>query len=520
MSNTNRSAHYPPNVPETETTDNPAQIGTNSQSESIDKPPWVFDSTLREKVATEDSKFSPDSSGQNETAQPNSTVAEPVQEFVNAVPTKAVSLFLATCACAATGPGRGNKEKVCHTQTAKVIGNKLILALKQANSSCVPSLGSRAVRPFISLKGKDVSLRFAQGQVRGKKTQPEAPLTIPKIGTKTSSLKGKTPVAGEKPAIADKSEIQNPKRQTKGVRGGKFKIQNLKDVPVSPKKSSLIPEKSTDNPTQIGNKSGQISSESFTGSAKGHTGDTSGQSATKDLNPGHSPQQVVADNVKNSVASSGNPDEKHRGQFVSRNPSTVIGQTSHDKSALISKASDNASVPMKDTGTGIKEQVQDFISRSLSGPSGSQRLTIRLNPPELGRIAIKFREHAGQITGVLEVNKAQTRSEIENALPEIIRNLTDSGVQLKRLEVVLTDQSQPRQDGFKDQSIPTDRDGQQGHAGRQGFSADRQDSNNPGSQGDNPGWFGSGVRLFNSDNHFGSTQPHMQFTDNSINILV
>ena len=102
--------------------------------------------------------------------------------------------------------------------------------------------------------------------------------------------------------------------------------------------------------------------------------------------------------------------------------------------------------------SGLGEQIRESIHSLAS--QGDQQITIRLNPPELGRVSIKFQEQAGEITGLLEVSKLQTRIEIQQALPQILRDLADSGVQIKRLEVMLEDQSQQR--SYKDQSPQDD----------------------------------------------------------------
>ncbi|MHC4646019.1 MAG: flagellar hook-length control protein FliK [Planctomycetota bacterium] len=77
--------------------------------------------------------------------------------------------------------------------------------------------------------------------------------------------------------------------------------------------------------------------------------------------------------------------------------------------------------------TDVGRQVLESIQNSLR--NGDQQITIRLNPPELGRVLIRFQEQQDQITGLLEVSKTQTRHQIEQALPQIIRSLQDAGVQ-------------------------------------------------------------------------------------------
>ncbi len=89
-----------------------------------------------------------------------------------------------------------------------------------------------------------------------------------------------------------------------------------------------------------------------------------------------------------------------------------------------------------DISSTVGEQIRESITSSIVG-SGKE-ITIRLNPPELGSVIVKFQEQGDQITGLLEVSKSQTRAEIQQALPEITRDLQELGVQVKRLEVVMT----------------------------------------------------------------------------------
>ncbi|MHC4109928.1 MAG: hypothetical protein ACYSUY_02575, partial [Planctomycetota bacterium] len=69
----------------------------------------------------------------------------------------------------------------------------------------------------------------------------------------------------------------------------------------------------------------------------------------------------------------------------------------------------------------------------------------------MGKVFIKFEEQDNQITGLLEISKAQTRYEVERALPQIIQNLADSGIQVRRLEVMLTNQNE--QQSYRDELL-------------------------------------------------------------------
>ena len=71
-----------------------------------------------------------------------------------------------------------------------------------------------------------------------------------------------------------------------------------------------------------------------------------------------------------------------------------------------------------------------------------KQLLIRLDPPELGNVTMRFQEQRGLIEGVLEVSKDQTRWELEEALPQALRSLQEAGIQIRRLDVMVSDQSE------------------------------------------------------------------------------
>jgi flagellar hook-length control protein FliK len=92
-----------------------------------------------------------------------------------------------------------------------------------------------------------------------------------------------------------------------------------------------------------------------------------------------------------------------------------------------------------DTVADIREQISLAVQGSLK--QGQQQITINLNPPELGRVTIKFTESNHELTGLLETENSQTRAEIRQAIPDIIRSLEESGINIKRLDVMLSDSS-------------------------------------------------------------------------------
>ena len=161
---------------------------------------------------------------------------------------------------------------------------------------------------------------------------------------------------------------------------------------------------------------------------------------------------------------------------------------------------------VKDTTSSVSGQILESIHSSLQ--QGQNRLTIALNPPELGRVLVRFEEQDNQIIGILEVSQKQTRAEVEQALPQLLQSLQDSGVQVKRLDVMLNDQ--PDQGHSKDQtgndpsSPNSEQQSQQERENRPGANA--------GSGYDRQG--PEGKRLGSSE-----SEDSMLGADNAINML-
>lgn len=88
----------------------------------------------------------------------------------------------------------------------------------------------------------------------------------------------------------------------------------------------------------------------------------------------------------------------------------------------------------------IGEQILDSVQASAT--RGDRQILVRLTPPELGTVLVRFQQQGDQLTGTLEVSNQDARREIEQALPQVARTLQEAGVQVRRLEVVASDQSE------------------------------------------------------------------------------
>ncbi len=90
--------------------------------------------------------------------------------------------------------------------------------------------------------------------------------------------------------------------------------------------------------------------------------------------------------------------------------------------------------PVQDIGDQILNSVHASMARA------DKQVQIRLAPPELGTVTVRLSEQGDQIRGFLEVGRDETRREIEQALPQVLKGLQEAGVQIRRLEVVVSDQ--------------------------------------------------------------------------------
>ena len=103
-----------------------------------------------------------------------------------------------------------------------------------------------------------------------------------------------------------------------------------------------------------------------------------------------------------------------------------------------------ATTPAAETAV-LKNPSQDFSEQLGSAlraglDRSDKQLVVRLHPPELGSVLVRFEEQGQQIKAVLEVSRSETGREIEQALPQVIRNLQDAGLHIRRFDVVVSDQ--------------------------------------------------------------------------------
>jgi flagellar hook-length control protein FliK len=88
-------------------------------------------------------------------------------------------------------------------------------------------------------------------------------------------------------------------------------------------------------------------------------------------------------------------------------------------------------------------QISDAFQASAARKG--QEIVIRLDPPELGRVSVKLRIQGGEVRGVLEVDNPRTLSQLQREAPNLLTRLTDAGVEMKRMELSLSDDGSSRE---------------------------------------------------------------------------
>ena len=114
------------------------------------------------------------------------------------------------------------------------------------------------------------------------------------------------------------------------------------------------------------------------------------------------------------------------------------------------------STPIKETGTSsdlntplsASQQVLRNLQNAVQ--NDIQTIQITLAPAGLGAVRIQLDKIGEEISGVLEVQKPETRQEIEKALPNIIASLDSQGIQVRKIDI----SQMPNQDQQQRQFSP------------------------------------------------------------------
>lgn len=76
----------------------------------------------------------------------------------------------------------------------------------------------------------------------------------------------------------------------------------------------------------------------------------------------------------------------------------------------------------------------------------ARQIRITLNPAELGTVRISFQRDGGEVAGLIEAQRPEVRREIEQAMPQIVSALQQQGLQVRRVEVSMMNDSPANKD--------------------------------------------------------------------------
>jgi len=262
-------------------------------------------------------------------------------------------------------------------------------------------------------------------------TSPDRSQATMKLPPQNAKPTGQTSQGEAKPPIFNVLAASTTRKEPSSENSLELiqaKAADAKKQPVkSPEKPTIVAE----NPNHNKRGGSSVSPESLTGKDQGSS-------------PSGNVAHRMADHMNSKSSSEQTKDpgdfqSRRRGapnidQAASSNNAQVI--LSEPPSASAAKTANNA--PPANAGADIAQQITESIQGSLR--PGDRQITILLHPPELGKVVVRFKEEQDQVTGLLEVSKAETRYEIEQVLPQITRTLQDLGVHVRRLEVQLSEQ--------------------------------------------------------------------------------
>jgi hypothetical protein len=391
--------------------------------------------------------------------------------------------------------------KLLHTTEKGLLGIKTVLPPKSNDEN-----GLKAGIP-----GKSKNIRIGTGNNTDTDKVPVLTRTITETKSATEATK-KRNTAELAP------EISTNTGKSTNVSGVKQAAENInpntiqaKTSEVKPQPAGIDKEKSalTDQTDAKADASLKIpNSSNPSGKETAHTGnDIQENQSVQKLNI--TAVHVSTDQTKDrSIPTSNKNSSQGLEQILSHNNSQTLTTEQTLSTAKNTTAANLTSQnSSRNVSADIGKQILESVQRSVSQQGIDQQITVRLNPPELGKVLIKFQQHDTELTGLMEVSKTQTRFEIEQALPQIIRNLADSGIQIKRLEVTLSNEQSSGQGSPGNQSLQSGGSHQQyGNSGTSGNDIDIYESNE---------WLAGN----NSYDNLSELQEAL-ITDSSINLLM
>jgi hypothetical protein len=327
----------------------------------------------------------------------------------------------------------------------KLKTSKIILPEKQMGNPRRVNLPSAAMMG----NAKTERILYKQSLKVGKDT------TGPMDATKETSAKTKTsknissPVLVPKPSSEGKAELDHfshilrPKSYD-GTDGGKNLESDTKQTALSASRQFLPENQTQAKPTAISIASSVKSSQhesTVKASVTAKQDDSSYHSPDSELNVKERKpvsvlkKQAISEQPTQKVAYSSveTPHEIFR-------PVTSIEASSpqarpQSPTVAINPADSSVSRITFDPSTPLSAAQQVLRGIQNSADSDMQTVYLALSPAGLGMVRIQLQREGTEISGILEVQKAETRREIEKSLPQIVSILDSQGLQVRRIDV-------------------------------------------------------------------------------------
>jgi len=550
--------HSQVNIPEKPTADNVRQEVQN-RKEPVNKSPQDFTQSIHKKTTSENPCEAGNKTNSKEQNSASDTIKQPnkhqnsvqswlaehfiaVEKSKEGTATKKVQQNLIKSLLAEHSIALEHGKEVADTKIGPKVGKQLAQIIANTQTGKTPPVTGRAVKSaeikllHTTEKGqlglKTVLPTTSEGQNGLKAVLPDTSKSTPagKKQPETGNNTEKNPVSAktiaETKSVTEKGNTKelvpdvpaNTGKST-NVSSGKPAVGNINLATVQSKATETQPQPAGINPekpvptveTEEKTTASQTLSKVLNPNGK-ETTDTG-----HNLSENHAAQklniaavQVSTGQAKDQGASTSNKNTPQGfEQMLSHNtPQTLITE----QTPAAAKNATTANMPNQNSSSNVSadigKQILESIHSSVSQQGVDRQITIRLNPPELGKVLITFRQQDAELTGLMEVSKAQTRFEIEQTLPQIIRNLADSGIQIKRLEVMLSNEEQSGQGTLGNQSM-------------QSGGAQQQNSANPGMPGNNPDINESNEWLASNNSYENLSElQEVLITDGSIDMLV
>ncbi|MGD9109452.1 MAG: flagellar hook-length control protein FliK [Phycisphaerales bacterium] len=363
---------------------------------------------------------------------------------------------------AASGGGQESQQGAV-SQQGYLVGEELIAVEGKVNDAVGKALEemSANIQPDTAASEETTKALDSQGMVVDNKTQmptdaaPDSIVVEVKAEPTTQSDTAETNATVQQQSAQELTGEPKPEGQVSvdqaikeslGQDGGK----EGENVQPDSKNVGPMMEGQVQNNSVSNNDINTALSDAEIGDQQANTGEADKESVKTTL------QQEFGSNLNVQINNQAGADESITEQVMPLSDSVVV----EPKTQAIETEQDNTNVLLNNVSERVGEQIQSAISASVS--KGESEVTVQLNPPELGRVVIKLQQEEGQVTGLLEFSKAQTKLEVEQLLPQLVRGLQDAGIAVRKLDVIQTqiDNSNSSYEQFKEY-VGHDNNGQQ-----------------------------------------------------------